>query len=241
MFVRSVQVFTCSVLTVSAQTGRLVVPNQYSNTLANTSDNAPLGAVNQHFQQDYSGSSLISNGLTPGETITAIGFRVAAGESSIPAQTVSDYSIQMGLGVSPGSMSLTFANNGSAMTLVRSGALDITAGQFAGGAGVNPFGMIQLSSPYTYTGGDLLIDVSYSGFSNGRDANVEYPYDSSLGQTAFGSGPTSTTADKGLFNEAIVFAFDVLPQSVPEPTTMGFLGWGALGVFLLQRNRKRRS
>jgi hypothetical protein len=216
----------------------LVVPGQYSNTTVNSSDNAPLGAVNQHIQQDYAGSLLATSGLMPGDEITAIGFRIESGQAGLPAQTVSDYSIWMGLAAnSPGNMSTTFADNGSDMTQVRSGPLTISDGQFAGGSSVNPFGMIELSLPYTYTGGDLLIEITYSGFASGGNVDAEYPCDAGLAQSAFGTGSGSTTADQGLFSEAIVMGLNVV--QVPEPSAVAMFAGGALSLFLISRWRGR--
>ena len=60
--IQSLQViFLFCVFRVSAQTESLVVPGEYSNTGANTSDNAPLGAANQHLQQDFAGSLLTAS------------------------------------------------------------------------------------------------------------------------------------------------------------------------------------
>ena len=216
------------------QTQVVVVPGQYAGTNANTADNAPLGAVNQYIQQEYASSLLVASGLEPGEQITAIGFRIASGQSGLVAQTVSDYSVWMGQPVfSPGNMSSTLADNGSDMTLVRSGELDITDGQFPGGSSVNPFGMIQLSQPYTYSGDDLLIEIAFSSFASGGNVDAAYPYDSSLAQTAFGTGPDATTADQGLFDEAIVMAFDVTPA--PEPSTIALFACGMIGFFIVRR------
>jgi hypothetical protein len=87
----------------------------------------------------------------------------------------------MGLAVvSPGNLSSTFAANGSGMTQVRSGALTVADGQFSGGAIVNPFGMIQLSLPYTYSGGNLLIEITCGDFFNGVNVDTAYPFNSSL-------------------------------------------------------------
>jgi len=220
------------------QTQVVVVPGQYAGTNASSSDNAPLGVANQYIQQEYAGSLLAASGLEPGEQITAIGFRIASGQTGLVAQTVSDYSIWMGPAVfSPGNMSSTLADNGSDMTLVRSGELDITDGQFPGGSGANPFGMIQLSQPYTYSGDDLLIEIAFSGFASGGNVDAAYPYDSSLAQTAFGTGPDATTADQGLFDEAIVMAFNVTP--VPEPSAIAPFACGTIGLLIvLKRNRR---
>lgn len=215
---------------------QLVVPNQFTSTVANIGDVAPLGMENQHLQQEYAGSLLSAAGLSPGDQIMAIGFRLADGEPSLAAQTVTDYSIWMGLAaVSPVNMSTNFVDNRSSMTLVRSGALNIADGQFSGGVGLNPFGMIQLSVPYTYSGGDLLIEISYSNFANGVSVDSAYPFDSSLAGTAFGSGPDATTADQGTYNEAIVMALNVNP--VPEPSTLAVVASGLLGLCFITRRR----
>jgi hypothetical protein len=222
----------------------MVVPLTYANTSANTSDNAPLGASNQHLQQIYSASLL--SGLSVGSQITAVGFRIASGEGSIVSQLVPDYSIWMGTAaVAPGSMSATFASNRSLdFTLVRSGSLDITTGDFPGGTGVNDFGYIQLNLPYTYTGGDLLIEIAYDNFpAGGANVNAAYPYNSTLSQTAFGSGASSTTADQGLYNEAIIMSFVVTPSMnpVPEPATLAVLAIGLAAIPLIRsRSAQRR-
>jgi hypothetical protein len=95
--------------------------------------------------------------------------------------------------------------------------------------------MIDLSQPYTYSGGDLLVEITYSDFASGGNVDAAYPYDSSLAQTAFGTGLTSSTADQGLYNEAFVMAFDVNP--VPEPSAFALFSCGTLGFIFLARNR----
>jgi hypothetical protein len=213
---------------------------EYTSTSANNFDDGPLGATNQHIQQVYS-SSLLS-GLNVGDQITAIGFRIVSNGVSVASQTVPDYSIWMGTAaLSPSNMSSTFASNrGVDFTMVRSGALNITPGQFPGGPGNNPFGYISFNTPYTYTGGNLLIELSYANFPLGG-ASVEdsFPYDANLAETAFGTGPGSTTADVGLYNEALVMSFMVTP--IPEPTTMALIAMGLVGLPLLRTISVRRK
>jgi hypothetical protein len=141
----------------------------------------------------------------------------------------------------PGNLSATFADNrGADFTTVRSDPLTINAGDFPGGGSPNDFGWITFSTPYEYLGGDLLVEVAYQGFSLGRDADAAYPYDSSLAQTAFGNDFNSTTADAGLYNEAIVMGFmtatNITP--VPEPSAAVMFGIGSL--LLVFRARRRR-
>lgn len=219
----------------------IIVPGEFTLADANTSDNAPLGAISdqQHFQQVFSASLL--NSLSIGELITGIGFRVEANESALPAQTITSYDIGLGQSAnSPGNLSTTFAaNRGADFTTVRSGPLTINANDFPGGNSLNNLGWISFSTPYQYEGGDLLVEISYEGFSSGRDADAAYPYNSSLAQTSFGSDYNSTTADEGLYNEAIVVGFSTSPgiTPVPEPAAPLLFGAGAL-LLVLQRARR---
>ena len=197
----------------------VIVPGEFTSTDANTSDNAPLGAISsqQHFQQVFS-ASILTN-LSIGELITGIGFRVEGNESALPAQTISEFDIGIGQSANaPGDLSATFADNrGADFMTVRSGPLTINAGDFPGGDSPNDFGWISFSTPYEYEGGNLLVEIAYEGFYAGRDADAEWPYDSSLAETAFGSDYDSTTADEGLYSEAIVTGFSTAPDITPDP------------------------
>jgi hypothetical protein len=219
----------------------IIVPEEFTLAEANTSDNAPLGAIStqQRYQQVFSASLLSS--LNIGELITGIGFRVEANESALPAQTISEFDVSLGQSANaPGNLSATFAaNHGADFTTVRSGPLTINANDFPGGTSLNNLGWISFSTPYQYAGGDLLVEVSYEGFSSGRNADAAYPYDSSLAETSFCSDYNSTTADEGLYNEAIVTGFTTTSniEPVPEPSAAIMFGAGAL-LFVLRRKRK---
>jgi hypothetical protein len=226
----------------STLAANVVVPSQFTSASGNDYDDAPLGTTNQHFQQVYSASLL--SGLSIGDQITGIGFRTISNSVSLVSQTVPDYSIWMGTSaLAPGSMSSTFANNRTLdFTNVLSGPLNIAPGQFPGGPGINNFGYITFTTPYTYTGGNLLIEIAYADFSGGGvSVDTAFPYnnlDPSLAQTAFGSGPSSTTADQGLYNEAIITSFMVTP--IPEPTSLALFVIGMAGIPLVRSISKRR-
>jgi hypothetical protein len=205
-----------------------IVPGQYALAEAGSSDNAPLGVSEQHFQQVFS-SSLLTN-LSVGDWINAIAFRVQANETALPAQTIPIYDISLSEAPNaPGSLSATFADNrGADFLTVRSGPLTVNAGDFPGGSSPNDFGWIQFSTPYEYQGGDLLIEVDYQGFSDGRDADAVWSFSADLGQTAFGNGYNSTTADAGIYAEALVMGFSIMTEPVPEPSPLLMFGICAL-------------
>jgi len=230
----------CLLATTALADHIVVVPGGFSGTEANSSDNAPLGAAEQHFQQVFS-AALLTN-LTAGDIINGIAFRVEGNESALPAQTVTTYDISMSASLNaPGSLSPVFADNRGADFLnVRSGPLTLNAGDFSGGTSPNTLGWISFSSPYLYTGGDLLVEIAYQGFSIGRDADAAYPYNASLAQTAFGNGYSSTTADAGLYAEALVMGFSVETFSiVPEPSASAMFVVGGLLIcaHLCKRSR----
>ena len=219
-----------------------VVPEEYASTEAGSSDNAPLGASEQHFQQVFS-SALLTN-LSVGDWIDAIAFRVDGNETALPAQTIPIYDISLSESPNaPGSLSATFADNrGADFLTVRSGPLTINAGDFPGGSSPNDFGWIQFSTPYQYQGGDLLIEVDYQGFSAGRDADAAYSFSASLAQTAFGNGYNSTTADAGLYAEALVVGFSIMTDPVPEPSVLLVFGICVLLLVpvLAEKNPRRK-
>lgn len=218
-----------------------VVPTANTSAEGNSSDDAPLGVSGQRFQQVF--SSALLSAFPAGSQILGLGLRVNGGETALPAQTVTTFDIWIGQSLNaPGSLSATFANNRGAGDLVRQGPLVISAGDFPGGATPNGFGVIPFDIPYEYTGGDLLIEIGYQGFSAGRNADAIYPFTASQAQTAFGSGYSSLTANVGLYNEAIVFAFDLEPLApVPEPAETGLLAMGVLATgIILHHFRKHR-
>jgi hypothetical protein len=217
----------------------IIVPGQFALAEAGSSDNAPLGASEQHFQQVFS-SALLTN-ISVGYWIDGIAFRVEGNETAVPAQTIPIYNISLSQSPNvPGSLSATFANNrGADFLTVRSGALTVTAGDFPGGSSPNTFGWIPFSTPYQYQGGDLLIEVAYQGFLAGRDADTVYPFTANLAQTAFGNGYNSTTADAGLYAEALVMGFSITSVLVliPEPSAFFMIGVGFL-LLVFRPSRK---
>lgn len=242
--VRRVSVlFLFSLISVRCFAAIYVIPTANASAEGNSSDNAPLGSSEQHFQQVFNASMLTD--IPAGYQIVGLGFRVNGGATAVPAQTVPRFDIRLSESLfAPGSLSSVFANNrGSDDTLVHSGQLVIQAGQFPGGSSPNAFGMIPFNGdPYYYNGGNLLIEVAFQGFTTGRDADAVYPFTAGQAQTAFGTGYGSTTADIGMFNEAIVFALDVEPIAPVPEHHVGLLAAGIAGIAIaISRIGNRRQ
>jgi hypothetical protein len=195
------------------------------------------GNLGYVFQAGYAASQFSSIPL--GTKITSIGYRLASGEGTLTSEIdYSQFNIQIGKAAEPiGSLSATFAANlGTDTVLARSGPLDIAAGTFIGGGTVNPFYQIPFSTPYTYTGGDLVITI--------RDtASVEYNFD--VDGVAVGSGITDTNAAYGtdssatngqsqFYNAPVI---ELTYGAVPEPASMGIAAVAATAALLRIRRR----
>jgi hypothetical protein len=209
----------------------IVLPGPLSGTEAGSSDSSPLGVdAQQRFQQVY-GASMLTGLISPGSILTGLTFRLDRAATALPAQTVNNYEIRLSTSRNaPGSLSTTFASNrGSDEVIVRSGPLIITTGAFPSGGSPNGFGfMIQFTVPYVYRGGDLLVEIAQDGFpAGGRYVDADY-VTSYLAQTAFGTTYNATTANNGLYKEAIVMEFDV--THAPEPGTLTLFALGLAGV-----------
>jgi hypothetical protein len=142
-----------------------------------------------------------------------------------------------------GSQTTTFATNFvGTPTTVRSGALTVNAGSYTAGATgttPNPFGpTVTFNSAYTYTGGNLLIEIRHSG-SNIVNGSTDFldcvpTTDPGYGVNFWSATATGNTATVGAANTFTVTRLTVAP--VPEPASMAVLGIGALAM--LRRRKK---
>ena len=218
----------------------IIIPAELAG-VEGTSDTSPLGQDGSgRFQQVY-GASLLS-GLNADDVINGLTFRVIGGaDDGVPAQIVPFYEIRLSQSVNaPGSLSMTFANNrGADEVIVRSGQLVINAGDFPAtpNPGPEPFGtFIGFTNPYTYQGGNLLLEIAYSGFAIGRGSSEQTG--NAAGQQIFTfqhANPSQATAD---YSETGVFvtALNVNESNVPEPGTWVLFLAGA-GLAVLARVR----
>ena len=200
-----------------ARADLIVIPAAYAAAEGpGGDDTTPLGVDGQVRAQVVYGSALLG-ALGIGDQITGLTFRVGGGSAGLAAQTVTTYEIRLSQSQNaPGSLSTTFASNrGADEVIVRSGQLTINAGDFPGGATPNAFGaIIPFSTPYTFAGGPLLLEIAYTGFLRGTLADD--PNVSGL-QSLFGSTFGSTT---GSLENNDGFLVQLQVQRVPEPASL---------------------
>jgi hypothetical protein len=213
----------------------VVVPAGSGATEGASAEGTSLGDFSNRVQSIY-GTSLLA-GLNVGDVITGLSFRVD-GIGPVPApQTIANYEIRLSKSPkTPGTLSNTLADNrGADEVIVHTGPLTINAGDYPTGSSPNAFGAtIAFTTPYTYTGGPLLLEYSHAPFPAGvsfADAATESAAD---GQSAFGTGFGATTADLGMTTDVVVVRF----QTVPEPATS--LALGAIVPLLAMRIRRGR-
>ncbi len=222
-----------------------VVPNGFDTVDANAtfalSSTATAGRVYQY--------QIDSSQLTAfvGMNLNGLQWRLNA---SIAADwpnataTFSQWDIFIGAGVDPSARSTTFADNFvGTPTQVRSGGLTITAGSFSStGSPVKPFGPAVSFSNYFYGGGDLTIEMRFSGQTGGNTPTFDAGNSSTSGYgTVFGaswaSSSTATTATGSPTANFLVT--NIVASPVPEPATCAVLGVGVLT--LLRKARRKRS
>ena len=217
-----------------------VVPPANTNT-SGTGGTFSLLTSDYTGQQVF-GASLLS-GLPVGAVIDGFRFRLAPGQSTVTSATSSSH-FDISIGPSafpPGSLSTSTAGNeGPGTVLARSGPITFPTNSFVGGAGPNPFGpLISFTTPYTYTGLDLLLTFSDTAFSTG----VTFDAQAGLSTTAQGRQNigvyNSSTVPQSVAGFAMIVQLDYV--TVPEPSASMLSGLTVITGLAYRSFGRRRA
>ncbi len=142
----------------------VIAPNANTAVEGNTLTLAPF-QIASTFQWVFAASELSS--VPTGSLVTGIGFRLDGGRATGPAAALnfSRWDLQLSQSLNaPGALDVDFADNiGPDVVTVHSGPLTIPTNFFTGDASPNAFATIVFTTPYTYTGGNLLLTLREVG------------------------------------------------------------------------------
>jgi hypothetical protein len=232
-------------VSVSAARAAVVMPSAYADTPGNTgflfSMSTSITTQNLFKPADMTGLNVLDQ---------IIGFRLRGNGAGVgypppgvtQPQTWPRFDIAMGVG--PTDLSTTLANNfvGPPMQ-VRTGALAMGLGFFPGTGTPRDWSqLIAFDTPYTYTGGNLALQVrsttSGVGYLIDATGGLGIPSGKTTGEwvVGIGSNPTMSNA-AGVINGNWIVQFETIPA--PEPSSLSLLALGAGIALSRQRGRAR--
>jgi len=150
-----------------------VMPNAYSGTGGTGVFTGPLANTQRTYQWLINANQLTA---MVGGNITSLAMRIpgnATGAWPTADVTFTNFDIYLAPSRPPSQRSLTFDSNiVGTKVQVRSGSLLIAANSYPFGSTPNSFGTaITFTTPYAYSGGDLLVELRHSGFTGTTRTN----------------------------------------------------------------------
>lgn len=217
-----------------------VVPGYYANTVGQGGLNTIMrNAGNPRSYQVIYDSSQLAD-IPVGWQIVGLTWRMYTGYAPWPPEpgaSWNDYEIRIGTpATTVGTMSTSFAANLSGNeVLVHDGPLSIPTNYFPGPAGPpNPFPetSIMFQVPWTYPGGDIIIDIRHPG--GNHTSSTGYLDGVTTSGTGYGTwlraiSASTFTPTTGSFTTGYITRIEF----VPEPATLG--GLLVLGLLLRRR------
>ncbi len=210
---------------------QFVVPSAFENTAGNGSFIGPLANGQRTYQLLIHADALTN---LVGLDLTGLSFRNGSGATSdFPPSdvTFSNYDIYLSGSVDPSARSLVFADNVvGPQTQVRSGSLTIGAGDYTSGGSPNAFGTsISFNSGWTYSGGNLLIEIRHTG--SGITSRAVDAITSTNAAAGYGTLFSAAWASNYAGTEGLQGNFSIMRiDAVPAPGGLAVLGLGMLGV-----------
>lgn len=200
-----------------------VVPNVNATTNGGNSFLGPLTSSARTYQLLIAESQLTS---LVGKYLISVAFRSTSSTTSdwpTAATTYNNYDIYLSGSVNPADRSFVFAQNVvGTQTQVRSGSLSIPVNSLSYGSSPNNFSFdISFTTPWLYSGGNLLVEIRHDG-SSGSSKSVDAAGTSSSGygtlySACWGSSYTATsTTTQGNFAVVNFKAEDTLKTSTFE-------------------------
>ena len=207
----SVLCFAMAIAPLAYSQTQVVVPSAAATTEGGSREGTALGAFSNTVHAVINESLLLSSGLVPGDVLTGLSFRVDGNQGS-PIWSVDDYQIRLATSLnSAGNLNDDFTlNRGSDYTVVRSGPLSYDGTEYDDGnngpGGSHEFGEeLTFDTPFTYQGGDLLLEYTHSPIDNSLNMTgvqelslIDFftdlsDADGDLAQTFFGESFDATT------------------------------------------------
>jgi hypothetical protein len=197
------------------------------------------------YQVQYAAAQL--SGLTPGQQITGLRFRVDNTLATTPQTlTYSDYTVQLSQATNPiTGMSTTFAANQLNPVTVYDAPLTFDAADMPTGSFPNAFGpTITFATPYTYQGGDLVLyfthSVSSTGSENGVGMDATLVQNTETGYRAFIQNSQNAATANGTTATIVITQFVTTANAAPEPAAAVLFATGLLPVLGAVVRRQRR-